>query len=254
VEHTVASTARGRTTRRRVVSAAAELMLTNGVAATSVDDVLRRSHASKSQLYHYFTDRQDLVLAVTQHACSRVLAAQQQLARIADWDDLAACFDRIVDSRSNRVTRLGCPLGTLAGELATTDEPARKMLATAFTAWQRQLGDGLARLQRHGLLDADADLDHLATATLASLQGGLLLAKTTGSREPLRIALDAAFRHLRSFAAELETPAPQGSPTTRQRTSSAPETERRSPSKKPSARTPDRRAQTLRSGAAESAE
>ncbi len=215
MEHTAALTARGRATRQRIVSAAAELMLANGVAATSVDDVLCRSHASKSQLYHYFTDKHDLVLAVTQHACSRVLAAQQQLAGIADWDDLAACFDRIVGTRSNRMTRLGCPLGTLTGELAATDEPARSMLATAFTAWQRQLRDGLARLQRHDLLDADADLDHLATATLASLQGGLLLAKTTGSREPLRIALDAAFRHLRSFAPEPKTPAPQVSPTTR---------------------------------------
>ena len=205
---TAASTARGRATRQRIVTAAAELMLANGVAATSVDDVLCRSQASKSQLYHYFTDRQDLVLAVTQHACHVVLAAQERLAGIADWDDLAVCFDRIVAARSNRITRLGCPLGTLAGELAATDEPARKVLAAAFTNWQRQLRDGLARLQRHGLLDADTDLDHLATATLASLQGGLLLAKTAGSREPLRIALDASFSHLRSFATEPTTPAP----------------------------------------------
>ena len=108
-----ASTARGRATRQRIVTAAAELMLANGVAATSVDDVLCRSQASKSQLYHYFTDRQDLVLAVTQHACGRVLAAQQRLAGIADWDDLAVCFDRIVATRSNRVISAGrppCPL------------------------------------------------------------------------------------------------------------------------------------------------
>ena len=209
--NTAASTARGRATRQRIVTAAAELMLANGVAATSVDDVLCRSQASKSQLYHYFTDRQDLILAVTQHACSRVLGAQKQLAGIADWDDLAVCFDRIVGTRSNRATRLGCPLGTLAGELAATDEPARSLLAAAFTDWQRQLRDGLARLQRHGLLNTDADLDHLATATLASLQGGLLLAKTAGSRQPLRIALDAAFSHLRSFATQPTTPV---SPTT----------------------------------------
>ena len=206
--NTAASTARGRATRQRIVTAAAELMLANGVAATSVDDVLCRSHASKSQLYHYFSDKHDLVLAVTQHACSLVLGAQKQLAAIADWDDLAACFDRIVDTRSNRTTRLGCPLGTLAGELAATDEPARNLLAAAFTVWQRQLRDGLARMQRDGLLDHDADLDRLATATLASLQGGLLLAKTAGSRQPLRIALDAAFSHLRSFATQPTTPAP----------------------------------------------
>jgi AcrR family transcriptional regulator len=205
---TATSTARGRATRQRIVTAATELMLAHGVAATSLDDVLRRSDTSKGQLYHYFADKHELILAVTQHASSLVLGAQQRLAGIADWDDLAACFDRIVSTRSDRSTRLGCPLATLTGELAATDEQARQVLATAFTDWQRQLRDGLARLQRDGLLDADADLHRLATATLASLQGGLLLAKTAHSREPLRIALDAAYRHLRTFATEPATPAP----------------------------------------------
>jgi TetR/AcrR family transcriptional regulator, transcriptional repressor for nem operon len=36
---------------------------------------------------------------------------------------------------------------------------------------------------------------------LASLQGGLLLAKNHKDTEPVRIALDAAYAHLRSFRA-----------------------------------------------------
>ena len=35
---------------------------------------------------------------------------------------------------------------------------------------------------------------------MASLQGGLLLAKTTRSTYPLEVALDAAIAHLRTFA------------------------------------------------------
>jgi TetR/AcrR family transcriptional repressor of nem operon len=36
-------------------------------------------------------------------------------------------------------------------------------------------------------------------AVVASLQGGLLLAKTYKDVEPLRVELDAAYGHLRSF-------------------------------------------------------
>ena len=53
-----------------------------------------------------------------------------------------------------------------------------------------------------GQLRPDADLDHLALATLASLQGGLLLSKTTRTTVPIEVALDAAIAHLRTYAVE----------------------------------------------------
>jgi AcrR family transcriptional regulator len=43
-------TARGRATRERIVAAASELISERGVAETSLDDVIGRAGASKSQL------------------------------------------------------------------------------------------------------------------------------------------------------------------------------------------------------------
>jgi hypothetical protein len=54
-------------------------------------------------------------------------------------------------------------------------------------------------MQARGELDADAHPSRLATATMASIQGGLLLAKTRRDPAQMRIALDAAYAHLRSF-------------------------------------------------------
>jgi TetR/AcrR family transcriptional regulator, transcriptional repressor for nem operon len=53
-----------------------------------------------------------------------------------------------------------------------------------------------------GQLQPEADLDRLALATLASLEGGLLLAKTARSTVPIETALDAAISNLRAFAVE----------------------------------------------------
>jgi len=44
-------TARGRATRERIVTAAAALIRERGVAGSSLDDVIERAGASKSQLY-----------------------------------------------------------------------------------------------------------------------------------------------------------------------------------------------------------
>jgi hypothetical protein len=52
-------------------------------------------------------------------------------------------------------------------------------------------------MRTRGELAADADPDRLAAATMAVLQGGLLLSQVRRDPEQLRVALDAALAHLR---------------------------------------------------------
>ena len=77
-----ASTERGRRTREAIIDAAATIMYENGVVATSLDDVLAASGTGKSQLYHYFSCKSDLVAAVVECQLERVLAAQPGLAEV----------------------------------------------------------------------------------------------------------------------------------------------------------------------------
>ena len=56
-------------------------------------------------------------------------------------------------------------------------------------------------MRSSGKLRRDANQARLATATLTSIQGGLVLAQTHRDPQQLRIALDAAFAYLRSHAA-----------------------------------------------------
>jgi TetR/AcrR family transcriptional repressor of nem operon len=52
-------------------------------------------------------------------------------------------------------------------------------------------------LRDNGLLAPDADLEALTTVTLAAVQGGLLLAKTSRDSSQLRVALAGAIAQLR---------------------------------------------------------
>jgi TetR/AcrR family transcriptional regulator, transcriptional repressor for nem operon len=56
-------------------------------------------------------------------------------------------------------------------------------------------------MQAQGKLTRRADPDELATATMAAIQGGLLLTQTRRDPGQLAIALDAAYTHLRAHAA-----------------------------------------------------
>ena len=189
-------TARGAVTRSRIVEAAAELIYTHGVERTSLDDVMAASGVSKSQLYHYFADKDALVLEVIARQTERVLDAQRpHLEALDSLPALKAWRDAIV--RLNKAARgRGCPLGSLASELANDSEPARKRLADSFSTWRDRIENGLAKMRERGELAASADPHDLALALLSAVQGGLLLAKTTHSSRPLEIAINMAIEHV----------------------------------------------------------
>jgi AcrR family transcriptional regulator len=194
-------TGKGRATRERIIDTAAELIYERGVAAITLDDVRDATGTSKSQLYHYFAAKNDLVHAVIDRQRERVLAFHRpKLDSLSSWDDLTRWRDAIVVAQAERQCRSGCPLGSLASPLAELDETARAQLAAAFTSWQQLLADGLRAMITSGALRADANPERLAISTIASLQGGLILAELERDTRPLEVALDAALAHLETFA------------------------------------------------------
>ena len=193
-------TVKGRATRLRIVSAAAELMQARGVARTTIEDIQEAAQVSASQLYHYFADKNALVLAVIDHESELVLGVHQQgLAELDTFEALQTWRDMVV-----RIVRLadcagGCPLGALASDLAETDPVARARLAAAFGQWELLLRAGIAAMAARGELRADVPADDIALAMLAGLEGGLLLSQLRRDSRPLEVALDTAIAYLRTM-------------------------------------------------------
>ncbi len=195
------ATDRGRATRERILQAAAELVAAKGAAAMSLDDVCARAGASRSQLYHYFEDRDDLVRTVIDATTNMVIDIQGDLLSDLDsWTGIGRWFDALVELQVHRQARGGCPIGSLVGQLAERDPGARAAIAAGLDRWEAHLRDGLVRMKALGKLRHDADPSALATATMASIQGGLLLTQVRRDAGQLRIALDAARANLRLSA------------------------------------------------------
>jgi AcrR family transcriptional regulator len=195
-------TAQGAATRRRIVVAAADLVARQGVARTTLDDVRGATSTSKSQLYHYFTDKADLVRSVIEHHRDAVLAEQRLVDEPVDsLEGLQRWRYRTIATHRRHGFTRPCPLGRLAGELAG-DDAARPVLDAAFDSWRAQLAAGLSRMLERGFLRPEADPATLSAALLAAVQGGLLLACVTRDARPLQAALDAAVEHVSTFAVE----------------------------------------------------
>ena len=190
-------TARGAATRGRIVEAAADLVYRRGASATSLEDIMEASATSKSQLYHYFADKDALMRAVIELQTRRVMGVQA--AHLDTVDSLAGLWrwrDAMVTINKAARGVGGCPLGSLASEFSDRSESARALLAHGFELWESQLRRGFGAMRDSGKLKPEANPAELATAVIAALQGGLLLAQTTRSSRPLELALDMAIGHI----------------------------------------------------------
>jgi TetR/AcrR family transcriptional regulator, transcriptional repressor for nem operon len=182
-------TSKGERTRARIVAAAARLIHQRGVAATTLDDVKAAAEVSGSQLYHYFPDKDDLVQAVIDHQADTIVGNQRQ-ADLGSPDGLRAWRDTVIAQATSSNGQGGCPLGSLAGQLAETDPHARALIAAGFRQWSAAISDSLRGLQAAGRLPSGIDADDLATTLLATLQGGLLLAQVQQDARPVQTAVD----------------------------------------------------------------
>ena len=193
-------TPKGRATRERIVAAAAELMSQRGVARTTIEDIQEAAAVSTSQMYHYFADKGDLVAAVIDFQTDRVLAVQHLgLDRLECLEDLRRWRDIMVDIMRRLGFVGGCPIGSLANELAETDPLARAQVARSFVQWETMIRDGLKAIAARGELPDGTEVDNLALATLAAIQGGLLLSQVRRDTAPLEAAVDTMIEHLRTL-------------------------------------------------------
>ena len=184
-------------TQQRIVDAARELIYARSYADVGVAEICEQAGVQKGSFYHFFPSKRDLTLAVLdlhyltfkEHMLDRAFADDiPPLARLTRFAKLMYEFQKQLKQDSGRV--LGCPVGNLATELATHDEPIREKIAGLFQRVQRHLRQVLKEASHAGEI-SDTNLDATAQAMFAYFEGVMMLAKTQNDPEVLRKLLPA---------------------------------------------------------------
>src|SRR5215468_9182095 len=130
----VPMTSRGRRTRAKIVDATADLVFERGATGTSLDDVRAATGTSKSQLFHYFPGgKRELLAAVAERQTERVLDAQRPtLEKLDSWAALRRWRNGVIALQRQLHCAGGCPIGSMANELAEHDPQLRSLLAESF--------------------------------------------------------------------------------------------------------------------------
>lgn len=194
-------TSKGASTRARILAAATELMCRHGVGCTSLDAIGETSGAGRSQIYHYFRNKDELVEQVVHAQIENVISRQRALLeQVATLRGLERWRDAVLADAELQRGFYGCPMGMPAGELTDRSDASRRAVDEGFAVWERLLREGIQRIQRSGELSPESEPADLATAVLASLHGGYLLAQARRDPDCVRIALDMALAHVRAQA------------------------------------------------------
>jgi TetR/AcrR family transcriptional regulator, lmrAB and yxaGH operons repressor len=182
-----------RDSRRRMVVSAASLIGSQGVAATSLSDVLTASGAPRGSIYHHFpAGKRELAGEAMQWTRAQVLAYQRACPATTSAGVLDHFVDLFRQSLVSSECRAGCPVAGVLVDTYSKEDGLMEIGRDSFRAWISLLS---RQLRKVGVPAAAAR--SLAVTTLASVEGALILCRAEGGVGPL----DAVNAELRAMAA-----------------------------------------------------
>jgi TetR/AcrR family transcriptional repressor of lmrAB and yxaGH operons len=169
--------------RGAIVRAAVTLFRRYGFAATGINEIAEVSGAPKGSLYHYFPNGKDEIAeAAVRFAGAGVVATLEKLER--EHNTAAAmvrAYCRLVAGwMAKSGFRDGCPIATTLLESAPQSADMATAGREAFAGWCAVVARALIR---DGFGKAEAT--RLATLTVCSIEGALILARVERSAGPI---------------------------------------------------------------------
>lgn len=171
-------------TRTRLITATNELFRRHGYNGTGLKDVTTTAEATTGSLYHFFPGgKADLAAAVL---IETGLVYQQLFEAIAaDAATPAHAVRDFFDGAADVLEATDyidvCPIGTVAREVASTDDALRSAADQAFAGWINSLTH---QLEQHGCDESTAHTT--AITVIAALEGGFVLTRARRDADLLR--------------------------------------------------------------------
>src|ERR1700676_3016383 len=167
--------------RAKMVRSAASLIRTRGVSATSFSEVLADSGAPRGSIYHHFPQGKEQLAADAMQWTSGRLLSHQRACPATTAAGVLECF---IDMWRQTVLASGGAAGCVVAGVAI-DTPAgepglMEAVRLTFRSWVDLLAE---QLETKAVPRAQAAA--IALATLAGMEGALILCRAEGNSGPL---------------------------------------------------------------------
>ncbi len=180
--------------RASMVRSAASLIRSRGVSATSLSDVLAESGAPRGSIYHHFPDgKRQLAEDAISWTSERVLAH----LRAGHPQSPSDVLERFIAMWRQVVVTSGATAGCVVAGVAIDTGPdetgVMDVVRATFRSWAAALAE---QLEAVGVPSQRAM--PIALATLAGMEGALILCRAEGNVKPLDAVAEELMRLLPS--------------------------------------------------------
>jgi AcrR family transcriptional regulator len=189
---------KGDQTREMIMQCSAPVFNRLGYSGAALSDIMAATGLEKGGIYNHFRSKEELAVETFDYAIHMV--RQALLAAVRDrqpgLDQLEALLDYYRTYVSSPPIAGGCPLLNTAVESDDANPVlrlrAQKAMARLRRLLRRMLEQGLARGQVRSDLDPEAATSFL----IASLEGGIMLARLYGNEQYMLDVVDSLKRYV----------------------------------------------------------
>lgn len=181
-------------TSERLIESTRELLWERGYTGTSPKAILERADAGQGSMYHHFKGKPDLALAAI-----RRTAEEMRATAAGVLEGPGTPYERIeAYLRRERDVLRGCPVGRLTMDPDVIASPELRAPVDETLDWLRGRIAGIVEEGKsRGQFAPGLDAGEIAAAVVATVQGGYVLARASGSPA----VFDAGVRGLLSLLA-----------------------------------------------------
>jgi TetR/AcrR family transcriptional repressor of nem operon len=186
-------------TRGKILFAAYKEIHSQGFQAASLSNILAHTGVTKGALYHHFPGKTALGYAVVDEVIARHIH-QCFIQPLQNFDNPIDGFIELILESGNAFSitdiNLGCPLTSLAQEMAPIDEGFRTRLMGIYEKWHQSIADLMIDAKQSGKIIDEVDPYTLAVTIAATMEGALNAAKVAHNLDKLHYCSRGLIQYL----------------------------------------------------------
>ena len=171
-------------TRQKILLAAFKEIHLCGYQASSIQNIISQAGVTKGALYHHFKSKHEMVVALIDEVYAGYVE-NTFIKPLQDTDDpitvLIETLHAIKENMGDEDVTLGCPLDSLAQEMAPIDKTIQQKINQLYRRKQQMMVKAFQRGQAAGKVSQEASAESISLMIMATLQGCMGIAKSARS-------------------------------------------------------------------------
>jgi TetR/AcrR family transcriptional repressor of nem operon len=173
-------------TRQRLLEAALRLMLRQGFAASTVDQICAEAGVTKGSFFHYFESKEAIARAAVDAFAqigTDLYTPAWSDPKLDPLEQLHRLLDIMISFNQRPEEPCVCMVGMMSQELAATNPEMRAICERHLTDWANRVARMLTEAKKLHPVRVDFDPEQVAWFLNSLWQGSMLIGKTRASPE-----------------------------------------------------------------------